>query len=91
MQIYLSFVLFGGAALFLETFAYTHWRIHRQIARRRVSASVLCLVLLPLAPLVQALTALATLLAVVTGPSVTASRANVSYCRSVSTVRPSSR
>ncbi|MFI6259350.1 low temperature requirement protein A [Micromonospora zamorensis] len=63
-------VLFGGAALFLGTFAYTHWRIHRQIARRRVSASVLCLLLLPLAPLVPALAALAALFAVVAGVSV---------------------
>ncbi|MET8265704.1 low temperature requirement protein A [Micromonospora arida] len=63
-------VLFGGAALFLGTFAYTHWRIRRQIARRRISASVLCLVLLPLAPLVPALAALATLFAVVAGVSV---------------------
>ncbi|MFC3499581.1 low temperature requirement protein A [Micromonospora krabiensis] len=63
-------VLFGGAALFLGTFAYTHWRIHRQIARRRIIASVLCLVLMPLAPLVPGLVALATLFAVVAGVSV---------------------
>ncbi|MEV2238113.1 low temperature requirement protein A [Micromonospora sp. NPDC049891] len=63
-------VLFGGAALFLGTFAYTHWRIYRQIARRRISASALCLALLPLAPLVPALAALATLFAVVAGVSV---------------------
>ncbi|MBQ0988695.1 low temperature requirement protein A [Micromonospora sp. PSH03] len=63
-------VLFGGAALFLGTFAYTHWRIHRQIARRRIGASVLCLVLMPLAPLVPALAALTTLFAVVAGVSV---------------------
>ncbi|WP_433309230.1 low temperature requirement protein A [Micromonospora sp. CA-269861] len=63
-------LLFGGAALFLGAFAYTHWRIHRQIARRRISVSALCLVLLPLAPLVPALAALATLLAVVAGVSV---------------------
>ncbi|MGW5557518.1 low temperature requirement protein A [Micromonospora sp. NPDC003944] len=63
-------VLFGGAALFLGTFAYTHWRIHRRIARRRISASLLCLALLPLAPLVPALAALATLFAVVAGVSV---------------------
>ncbi|WLS45416.1 low temperature requirement protein A [Micromonospora profundi] len=66
-------VLFGGAALFLGTFACTHCRIHRQIARRRVGASVLCLVLLvllPLAPVAPALAALATLFAVVAGVSV---------------------
>ncbi|MEV7327279.1 low temperature requirement protein A [Micromonospora sp. NPDC093244] len=63
-------VLFGGAALFLGTFAYTHWRIHRQIARRQIGASLLCVVLLPLAPLVPALATLATLFAVVAGVSV---------------------
>ncbi|GLZ60824.1 low temperature requirement protein A [Micromonospora sp. NBRC 107095] len=63
-------VLFGGAALFLGTFAYTHWRIHRQIARRRIGASVLCLILLPLAHLAPALAALATLFVVVAGVSV---------------------
>ncbi|MGI5146798.1 low temperature requirement protein A [Plantactinospora sp. CA-294935] len=63
-------MLFGGAALFLTTFAQTHWQIHRQVAWRRISAGVLCLVLLPLAPLMPALAALAILLAVVAGVSV---------------------
>lgn len=63
-------VLFGGAALFLGTFAYTHWRIHRKIARRRIGASVICLILLPLAPLVPALAALAILFVVVAGVSI---------------------
>ncbi|MEU4482901.1 low temperature requirement protein A [Micromonospora sp. NPDC023966] len=63
-------LLFGGAALFLTTFAYTHWRIEREIAWRRISAGALCLVLLPLAPLMPALAALTTLLAVVVGLNV---------------------
>lgn len=62
-------VLFGGAALFLATFAYTHWRIHQQLAWRRISAAALCVVLLTPAHRVPALAALATLLAVVVGVS----------------------
>ncbi|MGI5211505.1 low temperature requirement protein A [Plantactinospora sp. CA-290183] len=59
--------LFGGCALFLGTFAYTHWRIHRKIAWRRVGVAAACLGLLPLAPLLPALAALGLLLLLVAG------------------------
>lgn len=60
-------LLFGGCALFLATFAYTDWRIHRRITWRRVGASVGCLALLPLTALLPALAALGLLTLVVAG------------------------
>ncbi|GIG87145.1 low temperature requirement protein A [Plantactinospora endophytica] len=58
-------LLCGGAALFLITFAYTHWRIHRQVAWRRLGAGLLCLLMLPLAMLTPGLAALIVLTLVI--------------------------
>ncbi|MFY1673497.1 low temperature requirement protein A [Plantactinospora sp. WMMB334] len=58
-------LLFGGSALFLSTFAFTHWRIHHRIAWHRVAAAAVCLVLVPVATLVPALVALAALVLVI--------------------------
>ncbi|MFY1692525.1 low temperature requirement protein A [Plantactinospora sp. WMMB782] len=62
--------LFGGCGLFLGTFAYTHWRIHREIVWRRLGVAAACFVLLPLATLLPALAALAVLLLLVGGLAV---------------------
>ncbi|GIG88255.1 low temperature requirement protein A [Plantactinospora endophytica] len=63
-------LLFGGTALFMATFAYTHWRIRGRIAWHRVGAAVLSLVLLPLATLIPALVMVAALFLVVVGMAV---------------------
>ncbi|RKR90552.1 low temperature requirement protein LtrA [Micromonospora pisi] len=64
-------LFFGGAALFLATFAYAGWRIRRGVAWRRVGASVTCLALLPVGALLPALAALGVLILVVVGLGVT--------------------
>jgi low temperature requirement protein LtrA len=58
-------LLFAGSGLFLSTFAYTHWRIHREIAWRRVAAGVTCLILMPLSTHIPAVSALTLLVLVV--------------------------
>lgn len=60
-----AILLFGGCALFLFTFAYTHWRIHRKIAWHRAGAAMACLALLSLGTLMPSLAAVATLVLVV--------------------------
>ncbi|MCZ7374090.1 low temperature requirement protein A [Micromonospora sp. WMMC250] len=50
-----AMLLFGGCALFLFTFAYAYWRIHRKIAWRRMGAGGTCLLMAPLATLLPAL------------------------------------
>ncbi|MDG4787373.1 low temperature requirement protein A [Micromonospora sp. WMMD1102] len=59
--------LVGGCALFLGTFAYTHWRIHREIAWRRLAVAAGCLVVLPLTAALPSLAALGVLLLLVGG------------------------
>ncbi|MEO3927240.1 low temperature requirement protein A [Micromonosporaceae bacterium B7E4] len=59
--------LVGGCAIFLGTFAYTHWRIHREMAWRRIAVAAACFVLLPVATLLPALAALGVLLLLVGG------------------------
>ncbi|MGQ5264636.1 low temperature requirement protein A [Micromonospora sp. ZYX-F-536] len=60
-----AMLLAGGCALFLLTFAYAYWRIHRTIAWRRVGAGAACLLLVPLATLIPALVAVASLILVI--------------------------
>ncbi|MFI6263084.1 low temperature requirement protein A [Micromonospora sp. NPDC051006] len=60
-----AMLLFGGCALFLFTFAYTHWRIHHRIAWRRGGAGAACLLLFPLATLMPALAAVVCLIVVI--------------------------
>ncbi|AVT38241.1 low temperature requirement protein A [Plantactinospora sp. BB1] len=59
--------LVGGCALFLGTFTYTHWRIHRKIAWRRFGVAVACFGLLPLVALLPAIAALGLLILLVGG------------------------
>jgi len=58
-------LLFGGTALYLATFGYTRYRMFHTWAKTRLTAAAVVLVLLPVAHLVPALTALAVLSAVV--------------------------
>ncbi|MEO3772151.1 low temperature requirement protein A [Micromonospora sp. B9E7] len=60
-----AMLLFGGCALFLLTFAYVYWRIHRMIAWRRIGAGTACLLMAPLATLVPALAMVVSLVSVV--------------------------
>ncbi|MGI5150472.1 low temperature requirement protein A [Plantactinospora sp. CA-294935] len=62
--------LVGGCALFLGTFTYTHWRIHRKVAWRRLGVAAACFSLLPLVALLPALAALGLLLLLVAGLAV---------------------
>ena len=52
-------LLFGGTALYFATFGYTRYRMFRQWSTTRLGAAVLVLLLLPVAPKVPGLTALA--------------------------------
>lgn len=63
-------LLFGGAALCLTTFAYTHCGSTGRSPGGGSARAPACLVLLPLAPRIPALAALVTLLAVVVGVNV---------------------
>lgn len=54
-------LLFGGCALFPATFGYTRWRMFRLWAKTRLPASAVVLALLPFAPRMPALAALAML------------------------------
>ncbi|MFD0744786.1 low temperature requirement protein A [Phytohabitans flavus] len=58
-------LLFGGSALFLFTFAYTRWRMFREIAGICLGGGVVCFALVPLATLIPAVTAVAALLVVI--------------------------
>jgi low temperature requirement protein LtrA len=58
-------LLFGGTSLYLATFGYTRWRMFHTWARTRLTTAAVALVLLPLAHLVAALTALSVLAAIV--------------------------
>ncbi|MFY1673130.1 low temperature requirement protein A [Plantactinospora sp. WMMB334] len=60
-----AWLLCAGCALFVGTFVYTHWRIHRQIAWRRIGAAVACLAVWPLALHMPAMIALAGLSVVI--------------------------
>ncbi|MFI7657412.1 low temperature requirement protein A [Micromonospora parva] len=60
-----AMLLAGGCALFLITFACAHWRIHHTIAWRRLGAGAACLILVPLATLMPALAAVASLIVVI--------------------------
>lgn len=57
-------LLFGGAALYLATFAYTRWQLFRTLATPRLLAAAGCLGLLALAPEVPASWSIAALAAV---------------------------
>lgn len=58
-------LLYGGSALFLGTFAYTHWRLHRTVAWRRLLAGGACLVFFPVATMIPAVAALVILSGVI--------------------------
>jgi low temperature requirement protein LtrA len=58
-------LLFGGCALYLATFGYTRWQMFRLWSKTRLAAAAAVLVLLPVAPWLPGLGALAVLAAVV--------------------------
>jgi len=58
-------LLFGGTAFYLSTFGYTRYRMFRTWSTTRLSAAVIVLALLVVAPMVSAITALAALTVVV--------------------------
>jgi low temperature requirement protein LtrA len=57
-------LLLGGCALYLVTFVYTRWRMFRRIGWARLTGSVLCLLLLPVASVAPALVILLVLVAI---------------------------
>jgi low temperature requirement protein LtrA len=60
-------LLFGGTALYLATFGYTRYRMFHTWAKTRLTTAAIVVVLLPLATVVPALTALASLAVVIVG------------------------
>ncbi|GGN67743.1 low temperature requirement protein A [Actinoplanes lobatus] len=64
-------LLFGGAALYLGTFAYTRWRMFRIVGWGRAAAALSALLLLPLAVLLPAVVALSALVLVLVVLNVT--------------------
>ena len=58
-------LLFGGTALYLATFGYTRYRMFRQWSTTRLGAAVIVLAVLPFAPRVTGVLALAVLTIVV--------------------------
>jgi low temperature requirement protein LtrA len=60
-------LLFGGAAIYLATFGYTRYRMFHTWAKTRLTTAAIVVVLLPLAMVVPALTALAGLAVVIVG------------------------
>jgi hypothetical protein len=50
--------LVGGCALYLASYGYTRWAMFKLVSTTRLTAAVVMLVLLPIAPHVPALAAL---------------------------------
>jgi low temperature requirement protein LtrA len=63
-------LLLGGTALYLATFGYTRWRMFHSVSWTRLGAALVCLALLPLAPLLPGLAVLVALAVVVVGLNV---------------------
>ena len=58
-------LLFGGTALYLATFGYTRYRMFRQWSTTRLGAALIVLALVPFAPAVPGVIALATVTTIV--------------------------